>query len=172
THHAQLPAEAFPGAPGQVVQGTVMRLLPLMSLLLSACMMLHAGSRAAEPPAPRPASASGQAFLDLTPAQAWQAALSQDPGHQAAISEREAGQAERAIGRAGLLPQVSASLGRSRLNGTLETPSPLGGALSEDLDYTVKTNEIRATQTLFDWSRFAEYRRGQAKADHSLAVFD
>src|SRR5690606_38282258 len=71
-----------------------------------------------------------------------------------------------------LLPQVSASLGRSRLHGTLETPSPLGGALSEDLDYTVKTNEIRATQTLFDWSRFAEYRRGQAKADHSLAVFD
>src|SRR3546814_9755244 len=71
-----------------------------------------------------------------------------------------------------LLPQVSASLGRSKLRGTLSTPSPLGGVRDEDLDYTIKTNEIRATQTLFNWSRFAEYRQGHARADHSLAVFD
>lgn len=113
-----------------------------------------------------------QPVLDLTLVQAWQASLEHDPNYRAAISEREAGQASRDIGRAGLLPQVSASLGRSKLRGTLETPSPFGGVRDEDLDYTIKTSEIRATQTVFDWSRFAEYRQGHARADHSLAVFD
>ena len=41
-----------------------------------------------------------------------------------------------------------------------------------DLDYMSHANEIRATQTVFDWSRIAEYRQGHARADYSLAVFD
>ncbi|MEJ1731463.1 TolC family protein, partial [Escherichia coli] len=31
---------------------------------------------------------------------------------------------------------------------------------------------LRATQTVFNWSRIAEYRQGHARADYSLAVFD
>src|SRR5690606_17855914 len=116
-----------------------------------------------------PATVSAQAF-DLSTA--WRAALANDPSYQAAISEREAGQTNRAMGRAGLLPQVSASLGRTRIDGTLDSPTATGRVVTEDLDYTSKTNELRATQTLFNWSRIAEYRQGNARADYSLAVFD
>src|SRR5690606_27890681 len=82
------------------------------------------------------------------------------------------GQTNRAIGRAGLLPQVSASIGRSKLRGDLQAPDARGQVNTQDLDYTIKTNEIRATQTVFNWSRIAEYRQGHARADYALAVFD
>lgn len=112
--------------------------------------------------------ATGSFDLDT----AWRAALRNDPAYQAAISEREAGQTNRAMGRAGLLPQVSASLGRTRYDGTLEAPGAGGRVVEEDLDFTSKVNELRATQTVFNWSRIAEYRQGHARADYSLAVFD
>src|SRR5690606_26599201 len=143
---------------GQIVQGAMMRTSALTRLLLPlavlACLQPLNQSLAAEPavspaghapntPSPRP-------VMELSLAQAWHTALKHDPGHQAAISEREAGQANRAIGRAGLLPQVSASLGRSKLRGTLETPSQTGAIASQDLDYTIKTNEIRATQSVLN----------------------
>ncbi|MYN13965.1 TolC family outer membrane protein [Pusillimonas sp. TS35] len=157
--------------------------LPLAAL---AWALAHAPSHAAGPTSAETRASGGTAPATganktstpsaadtLTLAQAWQAALHHDPTYQAAISEREAGQAHRAMGRAGLLPQISASLGRSKMRGTLETPSPFGGGTrSEDLNYTIRTNEIRATQTVFNWSRYAEYRQGHARADHSLAVFD
>lgn len=114
------------------------------------------------------AAATGE--FDL--ASAWRAALANDPSYQAAISEREAGQTNRAMGRAGLLPQVSASIGRTRIDGTLDSPTATGAVMREDLDYMAKTNEIRATQAVFNWSRIAEYRQGNARADYSLAVFD
>lgn len=118
--------------------------------------------------APLP-QAAGQPGLTLS--QAWQLAVQNDPVYQAAISEREAGETNRAIGRAGLLPQVNASLGRSKIRGTLESPGACG-PLCTDLDYMSRSNEIRATQTVFNWSRIAEYRQGQARADYSRAVFD
>lgn len=128
----------------------------------------NAGRAQAVAPAANTAAATGE--FDL--ASAWRAALSNDPSYQAAISEREAGQTNRAMGRAGLLPQVSASLGRTRIDGTLDSPTSTGNVVTEDLDYMAKTNELRATQTVFNWSRIAEYRQGHARADYSLAVFD
>lgn len=118
------------------------------------------------------AAGAGQAQGAFDLASAWRASLVHDPSYQAAISEREAGQTNRAMGRAGLLPQVSASLGRTRIDGTLDSPTATGQVVTEDLDYMAKTNELRATQTLFNWSRIAEYRQGHARADYSLAVFD
>lgn len=126
--------------------------------------VLHAQAAAGEQ-----AAAAGGAF-DL--ATAWQAALQNDPGYQAAIAEREAGQTNRAMGRAGLLPQISASASRTRIDGTLDSPTALGTVATEDLDYISKTNEIRATQSVFNWSTIAGYRQGHARADYSLAVFD
>ncbi len=108
----------------------------------------------------------------LTLSQAWLAALEHDPTYKAAISEREAGQANRAIGRAGLLPQVSATLNRNKINGTVEEPGRFGDTVESDLDYTSRADEIRATQTVFNWSTIAAYRQGQSRADYSLAVFD
>ncbi|HUG59854.1 MAG TPA: TolC family outer membrane protein [Candidimonas sp.] len=131
------------------------------------CQLTLSGTAVAASATPVPQDAR-QA---LTLSQAWQIAMQNDPTYHAAISEREAGQANRAIGRSGLLPQVNASLGRHKVRGTLEGPGTCGPSCT-DLDYMSRTNEIRATQTVFNWSRFAEYRQGQSRADYSLAVFD
>lgn len=60
-----------------------------------------------------PASALG--FME-----AYRAALQNDPTYQAAIAENEAGQQNRAMGRAGLLPQISANASRARVRGERE----------------------------------------------------
>lgn len=120
----------------------------------------------------QPTAPAATGTQTLTLVQAWQMALEHDPTFQAAISEREAGQTERAIGRAGLLPQIGVSASRNKVRGTLDQPGPQGQTISQDLDYTSRVDEIRGTQTLFNWGRFAEYRQGHARADYSLAVFD
>lgn len=108
----------------------------------------------------------------LSLSSAWQATQLHDPSLQAAISEREAGQTERALGRAALLPQISGSIGRTRINGDLDTPDAQGNVVSQDLGYTSKVDELSAQQTLFDWGRISGYRQGHAKADQALATFD
>ncbi|NYT64584.1 TolC family outer membrane protein [Alcaligenaceae bacterium] len=107
----------------------------------------------------------------LTLSQAWRLALENDASYHAAISERKAGETNRAIGRSALLPQINASLGRSKVRGTLELPGPCG-LHCNDLDYTSRVDEIKLNQVVFNWSRLAEYRQGHARADQSLAVFD
>lgn len=116
--------------------------------------------------------AQNAATASMNLSQAWQAAMQHDPTYKAAISEREAGQTNRDLGLAGLLPQVSASYGRTRMRGTLETQDARGNDVSEDLRYMSGVREIRATQPVFNWTRIAEYRQGHARADYSLAVFD
>ena len=117
-------------------------------------------------------SASVASAQPISLASAWQAAQTQDPTLQAAISEREAGQTERALGRAALLPQISANLGRTRIHGHLETPDAQDNIVRQDLDYTSKVNEINLQQSLFDWGRITGYRQGHARADQALATFD
>lgn len=104
--------------------------------------------------------------------QAWQAARQHDPGYQAAVAEREAGQAERAIGRAGLLPQISGTIGRTRMHGHLESPDARGNMVRQDLDYDSNVNELSVRQMVFDWGAISAYRQGGAKAEMALATFD
>ncbi len=104
--------------------------------------------------------------------QAWQAARQHDPSFQAAVAEREAGQAERAIGRAGLLPQVSGTIGRSRMHGHIESPDARGNMVRQDLDYDSNTNDLSVRQMVFDWEAISAYRQGGAKAEMALATFD
>lgn len=114
---------------------------------------------------------SSPAPLNL--AAAWARALEHDPSYQAARSERDAGLTEPALGRAALLPQLSASAMRGRARGHL---SLLGGAAGaqqrQRLSYPERLDEIRLSQTVFDWSKIAEARRGYVRADHANAVFD
>lgn len=103
---------------------------------------------------------------------AWQAAQEHNPKLLAAQSERDAGQMERAMGRASLLPQISGSLGRTRLRGHIDSPDAQQTMQREDLSYTSKVDEIRLSQTVFDWDKISGYRQGHAKGDQALAVFD
>jgi len=108
--------------------------------------------------------------LDLL--EAWAVLQMQGPTYRAAIHERDAGLENRALGRAGLLPQINAAASKSRVNGTQEQDNLLGNSVSNDLDYDSQNLNVQLRQTLFNRQRMAEYRQGKHRADYSAAVFD
>jgi protease secretion system outer membrane protein len=110
------------------------------------------------------------AALDLQ--EAWSIMQLQGPTYRAAVHERDAGLENRAIGRASLLPQVSASANKSRINGTQEQDNVFGNSVSNDLDYDSENLAVQLRQTLFNRQKMAEYRQGKYRADYSEAVFD
>ncbi len=108
--------------------------------------------------------------LDLL--QAWELLQVQGPSYRAAMHQRDAGLENRAIGRAGLLPQISASASRSRVDGTRRQPDASGRQISSDLDYDAEVFALRLRQPLYDRQKFAEYRQGEQRAELSSAEFD
>ncbi|WP_372028309.1 TolC family outer membrane protein [Pseudomonas kurunegalensis] len=99
--------------------------------------------------------------------QAWDLLQYQGPIYQAAVHEKQAGSENRAIGEAGLLPQINASAYFNRVNG-----SQRQNGQDNDLDYDSKGANVRLRQPLFNKQKVAEYRQGQQRADYSVAVFD
>lgn len=102
---------------------------------------------------------------------AYHAARESDPTWRAALKENEAGQENRNLGRAGLLPQISASGYKYKVTGDRKQPY-LGRTFTEDLDYTSKSASVQLSQPLFNMQRLAEYRQGNARAEYSDAVLD
>ncbi|WP_449433567.1 TolC family outer membrane protein [Pseudomonas putida] len=103
--------------------------------------------------------------LDLK--QAWDLLQFQGPVYRAAVHEQQAGGENRAIGLAGLLPQINASAYNNKVNG-----SQRQNGNDNDLDYDSKGANVRLRQPLFNKQKMAEYRQGQQRADYSVAVFD
>ncbi|AYC33303.1 channel protein TolC [Pseudomonas cavernae] len=99
--------------------------------------------------------------------EAWDLLQYQGPIYQAAIHEKEAGLENRALGKAGLLPQINATAYQNKVNGTQDR-----GAGDEDLDYDAKGAAVRLRQPLFNKLKMADYRQGKQRADYSVAVFD
>ncbi|MHC8350312.1 TolC family outer membrane protein [Pseudomonas sp. RT4P38] len=99
--------------------------------------------------------------------QAWDLLQYQGPVYRAAVHEKEAGLENRAIGQAGLLPQISASAYDNKVNGTQRQ-----SGVERDLDYDSKGANVRLRQPLFNKQKMAEYRQGKQRADYSVAVFD
>ncbi|WP_194790364.1 TolC family outer membrane protein [Pseudomonas sp. UFMG81] len=99
--------------------------------------------------------------------QAWDLLQYQGPVYQAAVHEQQAGVENRAIGQAGLLPQVNASAYTNRVNGNQRQ-----NGIDNDLDYNSTGANLRLRQPLFNKQKMAEYRQGQQRADYSVAVFD
>ena len=99
--------------------------------------------------------------------QAWDLLQYQGPVYRAAVHEKAAGEENRAIGKAGLLPQVNASAYDNKVNGTQRQ---IG--IDRDLDYDSKGANVRLRQPLFNKQKMAEYRQGKQRADYSVAVFD
>lgn len=106
------------------------------------------------------------AAMDLQ--EAWNTLRLQGPVYRAAQHERDAGAENRALGRAGLLPQINASASRSKINGDQE----LDGRPDSDLDYDSQNLAVQLRQPLFDRQKMAEYRQGKHRAEYSEAVFD
>ena len=99
--------------------------------------------------------------------QAWDLLQYQGPVYRAAVHEKEAGAENRAIGLAGLLPQISASAYDNKVNGTQRQ-----NGIDRDLDYDSKGANVRLRQPLFNKQKMSEYRQGKQRADYSVAVFD
>ncbi|NVZ21138.1 TolC family outer membrane protein [Pseudomonas costantinii] len=90
---------------------------------------------------------------------AYDLALRNDPTFRAAIQAREAGEENRVIGRAGLLPNLSWSYNNSRN----ESEVTAGNATS-DRDYRSYASTLTLQQPLLDYEAYARFRQGTAQA--------
>ena len=104
-------------------------------------------------------SMNAQAF-DLQAA--WDAALGYDASHSAAAYQRLAAQENIPQARAALLPQVS-------LNGSYQRNYPIEPEADSNNSYGYS---VQATQTLFDASKYADYKQGKLAAKLADAQFD
>lgn len=99
---------------------------------------------------------------------AYSLALEKDPTFRAAIKEKEAGDENENIGRAGLLPKVSGNYQNSPRNWqTQKYPSgDIFGNVSEVTQrrqYRSYSSSITLTQPLFDYEAYARYKAGVAQ---------
>ncbi|MFJ9994239.1 TolC family outer membrane protein [Pseudomonas putida] len=99
--------------------------------------------------------------LDLSDAYAL--ALRNDPTLHAAIAERDAGVENLAIGRAGLLPNLSYRYNRARNDSEVTQRSQFGDVTSQR-DYRSYSSTLTLQQPLFDYAVWSDYRRGVAQA--------
>lgn len=102
---------------------------------------------------------------------AYQSALASDPVFRAAGFERDAGREERALGRAALLPTISANYGKNRNRADLDYTTALG-LVSEERRYNSESGSIQLSQPLLDVEAISRARRGAALADASQARFE
>ncbi len=94
---------------------------------------------------------------------AYDLALRNDPTFQAAIQEREAGEENRIIGRAGLLPNLSWSYNNSRNESEVNQSSGVGNVTSNRV-YRSYASTLTLQQPLLDYEAYARYRQGAAQA--------
>jgi outer membrane protein, protease secretion system len=105
-------------------------------------------------------------------ADAYEAALSQDPVYAAAKKERDAGEANRAIGRSYLLPTVSANYANYRdWTRTSGVGSPDSAPDLPNQQYRAYSEGVSLRQPLLSYEGLARYRYGKAQALASDATF-
>ncbi|NWA02118.1 TolC family outer membrane protein [Pseudomonas gingeri] len=99
----------------------------------------------------------------MGPFQVYEQALRNDPVFLGALKERDAGQENRAIGRAGLLPKLSYNYNQGR-NDSRATYLNERGNSHEDRRYTSSGSTLMLQQPLIDYEAYANYRKGVAQA--------
>lgn len=89
-----------------------------------------------------------------------------------ALKENEAGQASRVVGRAAILPQVSASFYQASTDSKISGPAYLNGPnVITNRAYPANNTVVQLTQPIFNLEALARYRLGHAQADLSDARF-
>ena len=104
--------------------------------------------------------------------QAYQAALKNDPTHQAAKAENVAGKEYKSMGLAGLLPTVQYSYSTAKNKGEITSPNFLGMMQTRPQDYRSFGNNLSLRQPLFNVDAYARYKQGIAQTNASDAQFD
>ena len=110
--------------------------------------------------------ASGSASA-ITLVEAYQKARANDAIYRAAFYANQAGQENRIIGRANLLPSVSASWSGNKNKTDLTIAK-----ITSHPDYTSRAASVQLRQAIFNLDAYARYRQGVAQANASAAVFD
>lgn len=134
----------------------MLKILMRRSLLSAACIVLL--------------SQAGQTSA-MGLMQAYDAALQNDPVYRSAVSENQAGQQYKAIGRAGLLPSVQYNYATSKNKAELTSPNFSGTPSTTHPEYTSISNSISLRQTLFNLDAAARYKQGIAQTNYSDALF-
>lgn len=93
--------------------------------------------------------------------QAYEAALKNDPAYRAAFYASEAGKENRIIGRAGLLPSLSASVSGGRNTSDITR----GVTPTYRDDYTSKSQVLQLRQTVVNFDALARYKQGVLQAE-------
>lgn len=112
------------------------------------------------------ADANALGLLEL-----YQIALENDPKIRGARSERLAGLEFEAIGRANLMPSISASYGASKNDASRTIISPNGSRQSDNPQYDTRTANISIRQPLFNLDAWERFKGGQLQAVYSEAKF-
>lgn len=113
-----------------------------------------------------PGQASAMSLL-----QAYDAALQNDPVYRSAVSENQAGQQYKVIGRSGLLPSVQYNYTTSKNKAETTSPKIFGVPSTTYPEYTSISNSISIRQALFSLDATARYRQGIAQTNFSDAQF-
>lgn len=98
-------------------------------------------------------------------------ALEYDPTYRAAQAERDAGQEERAIGRAALLPKLSYQYQSGRNDSEVTQPGFFGGATTSDRSYRSYSSSLNLQQPLLDYDAWSRYSLGLAQSRLADARF-
>lgn len=125
-----------------------------LASVLSAAMLVQAGQ----------ASAIGLV-------QAYEAALQNDPTYRAAVHENDAGQQNKVMGRANLLPSVSMSLSRYENRADITQSNFLGQRTTTSPEYPSKSGVIQLRQPILNMDGLARYRQSIAQTNYSESVF-
>lgn len=103
--------------------------------------------------------------------EAYQAAVQNDPTYRSAIFENEAGQQNRVLGRASLLPSLSAQYSTTKNRTDLTRPNILGQLSTTHPAYSSVVSGVQLRQPLLNLEGVARYRQGIAQTNYSDAVF-
>ncbi len=99
--------------------------------------------------------------------EAYESALENDPIYRSAVHENEAGEQAKAVGLAGLLPNLSITHAQSKNTGTQK----FAGAGTTPLNFDSKVSTLSLRQPLLNMEAVAGYKQGVADSNSSRARF-
>jgi protease secretion system outer membrane protein len=104
--------------------------------------------------------------------QAYEAALKNDPAYRMNFYENEFGKENRVLGRAGLLPNISASYSASRNRADIEALDSLGRKSLTHPNYMSRSTIVQLRQPIVNLDAIARYRQGVVQTKQSAAQFE
>ena len=110
------------------------------------------------------------AVMDLK--QVYQAALEQDASIRASRAAADSGRERVPQARAGLLPQVSASAGRSNNNLDTTAPNILGNPVTTNDQYFSDNRTLQVRQPLMNMQRWLQFQQAKSIVEEAEANLD